>query len=108
MPAEARPVNEAAARFYEQALTEAERADFPVALSVEGLDQEIALLRLRLRAEMSGKRKLDRFLKGVELLIRAAAARYKLGPGSAEQLERSLRAVLSGMKELEAGDDQPG
>ena len=37
-------------RFYTQALTEAERSDLPLALEVDGVDQEIAVLRLRLRS----------------------------------------------------------
>ena len=44
-----------AKRFYEEALTQAERADFPVALDVEGVDQEIAVLRLRLRTALKNR-----------------------------------------------------
>lgn len=90
MPAEAPPANAAAVSFYEQALTEAERAEFRDALGVEGLDQEIAILRVRLRKDAGN---LDSILKGVELLTRAVAARYRLGPGSAEQLEAEIGEV---------------
>jgi hypothetical protein len=36
-------------RFYARVLSTAEAADLPAALEVDGVDEEIALLRLRLR-----------------------------------------------------------
>ncbi len=81
--------------FYEKALTEAERADFRAALDIEGVDQEIALLRLRLREALKqGPKDLMLMLRGVDILARLVARRYRLPKGSAEQLASGFREAL--------------
>jgi len=81
--------------FYEKALTDAERADFRVALDIEGVDQEIALLRLRLRQALKeGPDGLVLMLRGVDILARLVARRYRLPKGSAEELASGLRDAL--------------
>ena len=86
------------ADFYDEALTEAEQLRLPRARQVRGLDDEIALLRLRLLSQ--AKEPPDRFellLKGVALLVRAVATRYRLSPGAQQDLERSIAGVLEGV-----------
>jgi hypothetical protein len=76
-----------AQRFYEEALTQAERADFPVALDVEGVDQEIAVLRLRLRTALKANPEdLQLMLRGVVMLVQALAAKYRLPKEDQEAL----------------------
>jgi hypothetical protein len=86
---------EIAERFYTAALTEAERADFCEALGVEGVDDEVALLRLRLREAFKQRPEdLVLALKGVELLTRIVAVRYRL-PGTREKaLRRATRRTV--------------
>jgi len=82
--------------FYESALSAAERENLPQARDVEGLDEEIAVLRLRLRSvlkEHPDNMKL--MLKGIELLTRALSARYRLSKGAKADLSASIKSVLS-------------
>lgn len=68
-----------ARRFYAQALSETERLELPEALAVDGVDEEIAVLRLRLRTLLDeGPAQLELFYKGIDLLTKVVARRYKL------------------------------
>jgi len=85
-----------ARRFYAEALTAAERADLPVALEIDGVDEEIAVLRLRLRTALEkSPEDLPLMLRGIELLTRAVARRYRLAKPDADQVSESLRQVLA-------------
>lgn len=84
--------------FYAQALTEAERADLPAALKVEGMDDEIALLRLRLRTALTeSPDDLTLMLRGIDLLARAVATRYRLSKRAERDLADSLANVVRGL-----------
>jgi hypothetical protein len=86
-----------ARRFYERALSEAERADYPVALEVEGIDQEIAVLRLRLRAALAEHPEdLPLMLRGVTLLVRALAAKYRLPRADQDALAEAVAGEIEG------------
>ncbi len=81
--------------FYAEALSEAERLELEEALGVEGLDQEIALLRLKLKRALEEEpENLALMVKGLELLVRAVSARYRLSQEDREGLAQGLRAVL--------------
>lgn len=81
--------------FYEQALTEAECFDLETARQVEGLDEEIALLRLRLRRALKEHPEdMQLMTKGIELLVKAVAARYRLSPKARRDLADNLAAVV--------------
>jgi hypothetical protein len=85
-----------AKRFYEKALTEAERPDFRVALEVEGVDQEIAMLRLRLRAALTEHPEdLPLMLRGVTILGQALSARHRLGKQDTAEVTDAIREVLA-------------
>ena len=81
--------------FYEEALSEAERPKLKKASRVKGVDQEIALLRLRLM-ELAREQpeKLELLMKGIGLLLRAVALKYKLSPEAEENLSSSIAGVL--------------
>jgi hypothetical protein len=86
-----------AKRFYEQALSEAERNDFPVALRVEGVDQEIAVLRLRLRTALQEHPEdLQLMLRGVVMLVQALAAKYRLPKADQEALTDAVLSEIEG------------
>ena len=88
----------AARSFYEPALAAAEREDLDEARTVEGLDEEIALLRLRLRQAIEDNP--DDFLlmtKGIEMLVKAVNARYRLSKQDAATLSDHLAAALRGI-----------
>ena len=92
---------DAARSFYKEALTEAERSDLPVALEMDDLDQEIALLRLRLRSAIEQRPDdLALMFKGIELLARAVATRYRLSKRSERDLASSLGNVVRSLGDL--------
>ena len=102
MAARARkPGRELASRFYAEALSEAERADLPVALEIEGVDEEIALLRLRLRKALEEHpEKHELMFKGIELLTRMVAARYRLPKRERRELGEQLENLRQELVEM--------
>ncbi len=92
----ARATPRRARRFYASALSEAERADLSIALKVDGVEEEIALLRLRLRqALVQRPDDLPLMFKGIDLLSRALARRYHLSKQDAGEISESIRGVLT-------------
>jgi hypothetical protein len=88
-------------RFYENALSEAERLKLQDALDIEGLDEEVALLRLWLRKAIEEHPEdLQLMTKGVELLVRAVATKYRLSPKSKRDLANNLASVIENVGEL--------
>lgn len=87
--------------FYGSALDAAERIELAEAAEVEGLDKEIAVLRMKLR-EVLVKRpeELQLMLRGIELLVKAVSARYRLSPDAEEDLAGSIAGVVRGVGEL--------
>ena len=91
--------------------------DLPEAQEVEGLDQEIAVLRVRLkRALQEQPEDVTLVGKGLDLLVKAVAARYRLSPKAKRELARHLEAVFERMSETflppadlgQPGDDHDG
>lgn len=105
-----RTASSAARTFYRRALSQAEQVDLDEARRVEGIDDEIALLRLRLRRLMEEQPgDVDLLLKGVRVLLRAVATRYRLSPKARDDLAGSLGALLEHFKTaLGVGDDAHG
>ena len=95
--------------FYRSALSESEKEMLPVADEVEGLDQEIAVLRVRLRRALEEHpENMTLMLKGVELLVKALAASYRLSKDAKTDLSASVRSVLDeygAMMRPESNDD---
>ncbi len=86
------------AYFYGAALTKAERAQLPAAYEIEGLAHEIATLRVKLNTAI-GEYPADLKLisAGVDMLVKAVAAEYRLSPRSKKDLAESMAAVLNGL-----------
>ena len=88
-----------ARNFYgKPAITEAERVELDEAREVEGLADEIAMLRVELRKALD-KRPVDIKLmaRGVEMLVKAVAAQYRLSPKAKKELADNIAAVLNGL-----------
>jgi hypothetical protein len=86
-----------AKRFYEEALTRTERSDFKVALDVEGVDQEIAVLRLRLRTALQKHPEdLQLMLRGVVMLVQALAAKYRLPKADQDAIAEQMVSEIEG------------
>lgn len=95
--------------FYAQALSQAERMRLPRARQVEGLDEEIALLRLKLLALAEKEpQRFDLLLKGMNTLLRLVATRYRLSPKAGEDLGQALAQVITRIgTQLGWGEEQP-
>ena len=88
----------AARNFYHGAVDQAERLDLERAQEIEGLDDEIALLRVRLkRAVEEHPEDVQLLVKGLDILVRAVGARYRLSPKSRKDLTDNLAATLNSL-----------
>lgn len=84
--------------FYGSALDAAERIELEAASEIDGLDNEIALLRLKLRQVLAERpTDLPLMLRGIDLLVRAVSARYRLSKKAERDLADSLANVLRGV-----------
>jgi len=96
--AAAKRARAAARNFYGQALDQAERLDLERAQEIEGLDDEIALMRVRLkRAVQEHPQDVQLLVKGLDILMRAVGARYRLSPKSRRDLVDNLAATLNSL-----------
>ena len=81
--------------FYRSALSASEEGLIAVADEVVGLDQEIAMLRVRLRRALEEHPEdMTLMAKGVDMLVKALAAGYKLSKGAKADISASIQAVL--------------
>ncbi len=96
------------ARFYEEALSQAEQVALSQARDMEGLDEEIALLRVRLRAMAEDQENVAPFLKTMELLVKAVGAKYRLSKKSQDDLLQSVMGVLEGVGGALLGEAHDG
>jgi len=86
-------------------MSEAERLALSEAMAVDGVDQEIALLRLRLRTAIAAKpADLPLMFKGIELLARVVATRYGLGKTGREEMQEALLQAFTELKRASGGD----
>lgn len=81
--------------FYERVLSETERVLLAEAKEVKGLDEEIALLRVRLsRLLVKHPDDMEMLLKGVNMLVKAVATRYRLSTEAKENLTEAISTVI--------------
>jgi len=94
---EARGQGERPLRFYARtAKNEAEAIELKEAAEVEGLEGEIAVLRVQLRAALKKeKRDFPVILKGVEVLMKAVATEYRLSPRARKDLADNFAAAMN-------------
>jgi hypothetical protein len=95
--------------FYAQALSEAERLALADAMQVDGVDQEVGLLRLRLRDAIAAQPEdLPLMFKGIELLARVVATRHGLGKTGREEMEQALLEAFGELKRAMSGGEDDG
>ena len=84
--------------FYGSALDAAHQTTLKYASNVEGLDKEIALLRLKLRdALQEGPESFQLMVRGMELLVKLVSARYRLSKKAEKDIASSAANVLRGL-----------
>ena len=82
--------------FYSRALTEAEKADLSEASLIEGIDQEIAFLRMKLKelAENEPDR-IDLHLEAANTIARLIRTRYQVSKEEKQSLKDAITKVLT-------------
>jgi hypothetical protein len=84
--------------FYGPAVGTAKQELLTTARTIEGLEEEIALLRVRLFEAVQKKpADLQLLLRGVNALTRAVAAQYRLSPKARRDLADHLANVLNAL-----------
>ena len=87
-----------AREFYRGALEAAERIELEAASDIEGLDGEIAVLRVKLKEALANQpADLALMIRGMELLVKAVSARYRLSPEAGEDLSAHIAGVVRGV-----------
>lgn len=68
----------------------------PAALAMEGLEEEIAVLRVRLYKAIEENPDDFRLMThGIDMLVKAVAAQYRLSPKARKDLAAQITAVLN-------------
>jgi hypothetical protein len=82
--------------FYSRVLDEAERLDFELASGVEGIDDEIALLRLEIKKAITGgdAENLELIVKATNALERLIRTRYKITKEQGRGLKEAIGNVI--------------
>lgn len=82
--------------FYSRALDEAERLEFEEARGMEGLDEEIAVLRLKLRRLLEGgPENLRLALDTASTIARLVRTRYNITKEQKKSLKQAIARVLT-------------
>jgi hypothetical protein len=81
--------------FYAKALDEAEALDFELAQDVDGIDDEIALLRLKIKSLLENDPdNIKHITEMTDALARLVMARYKMGSAHKKALVTAIGGVL--------------
>jgi hypothetical protein len=82
--------------FYSKVFDEAERFDFNDAVGIEGIDEEIALLRLELKKAISGgdDRNLLLLVKASNALEKLIRTRYQITAAQRKGLKEAMENVI--------------
>src|SRR4030042_2279842 len=82
--------------FYSRALTEAEKLEMEEASYVEGIDQEITLLRIKLRDLVENEPdRIDLHLEAANTIARLVRTRYQISKEQKNSLKAAITQVLT-------------
>jgi hypothetical protein len=82
--------------FYSKVFDEAEKLDFSYAAGIEGIDEEIALLRLEIKKAISGgdERNLLLLVKASGALVKLIRTRYQISAAQRKGLKEAIGNVI--------------
>jgi hypothetical protein len=81
--------------FYSRILDEAERLDFELATGVEGLDDEIALLRVKIKSVLAhDPENVKLIMQATNTLLRLVRTRYNISKEDRKGLKEAISNVL--------------
>ena len=82
--------------FYSHALTEAEKLEMEDASQVDGIDQEIALIRIKLRDLVeSSPDRIDLQMEAANTIARLIRTRYQISKEQKQSLKEAIQKVLT-------------
>ena len=82
--------------FYSRSLDEAEKLEMEEAIYVEGIDQEIALLRIKLRELVESQPdRIDLHLEAANTIARLVRTRYQISKEQKKSLKETIAKVLT-------------
>jgi hypothetical protein len=82
--------------FYSRALDEAEKLELEEASHVEGLDEEIALLRVKLRELLAEQpERIDLHFEAANIIARLVKTRYQITKEQKKSLKEAIQKVLT-------------
>ena len=82
--------------FYSRALTEAEKLEMEDAAQVDGVDQEIALLRIKLRELVASEpNRIDLHIEAATAIARLIKTRYQISKEQKQSLKEAIQKVLT-------------
>jgi hypothetical protein len=82
--------------FYSQALNEAEKLELEEARSIDGIDEEIAILRVKLRELIVAEpERFDLHLKLATTIARLVTTRYNISKEQKKSLRGAITKVLT-------------
>jgi hypothetical protein len=81
--------------FYSKVLDEEERLDYEQATEVEGIDAEIALLRVKIKSLVArDPENLKLIMQAINTLVRLVMTRYNIGKSDKQGLKEAITNVL--------------
>jgi len=81
--------------FYSRVLDEAEQLDFELATGVEGIDDEIALLRTKIKSVLRhSPERIDIIMQAINTLARLVRTKYKISKEDKRSLKEAITNVL--------------
>jgi len=82
--------------FYSDALDEAERFELEEASKIEGIDEEIGLLRLKLKRLLKEQpERIDLHFEAANVIARLVKTRYQITSEQRKSLKEAVQKVLS-------------
>ncbi len=82
--------------FYSRALDEAEKLELEEASQVEGIDEEIALLRVKLRELLEEQpERIDLHFEAANIIARLVRTRYQITKEQKKSLKEAIQKVLT-------------
>jgi len=82
--------------FYSRALDEAEKLELEEASHVEGIDEEIALLRIKLRELLEEQpERIDLHFEAANIIARLVKTRYQITREQKKSLKEAIQKVLT-------------
>ncbi len=82
--------------FYSRALDEAEKLELEEASHIEGIDEEIALLRVKLRELLEEQpERIDLHFEAANIIARLVKTRYQITKEQKKSLKEAIQKVLT-------------